>query len=98
MLFHVAAKHSYETCPGVQHGIESEELNTFSRWVEGNEDVKVLGVWGYNVSHTTYAVIEADDMQKITTLLRPVMGAGDVEVLPVMDGVLQRKERGFWGS
>ena len=46
MLFHVAAKHSYKTCPGVQHGIDSEEVNTFSRWVEGNEAVKVLGVWG----------------------------------------------------
>ena len=29
MLFHVAAKHSYKTCPGVQHGTDSEELNTF---------------------------------------------------------------------
>ena len=98
MLFHVTAKHNNKTCHGIQHGDESDETNAFSKWIEGNEDVEVLGVWGYNVSHTIYSVIEAEDMQIVTNLLRPHMAAGDVEVLPVMDSIAARKTRGHWGS
>jgi len=50
MLFHVTSKHSYETCPAVQHGTQSDEVRDLSSWVEGNEDVKIIGAWGYNVA------------------------------------------------
>ncbi len=98
MLFHVIAKHSYETCPGVQHGPESAEVKEMTQWMEGNDDVKIVGVWGYNVSHTVFAVVEANDMQKITAILRPQMARGNVEVLPVTDAIAVRKERGHWGK
>ena len=98
MLFHVVAKHNYENCPGVHHGPESDEVNQMSKWFEGNESVKVLGVWPYNVSHTTYAVLESLDMQSVTNLLRPQMSFGDVQVLPVVDGIDMRKARGHWGK
>jgi len=62
MLFHVTAKHSYKTCSGIRHGVESDETKAFSKWMEWNEDVEGLGVWGYNVSHSVYSVIEAEDM------------------------------------
>ena len=98
MLFHITAKHSYETCPGVQHGIQSDEVRDSTAWLEGNEDVKIIGAWAYGVAHTFFAVLEADDMQKITALLRPQMAIGNVEVLPVMDNIAVRKERGHWSS
>ena len=50
------------------------------------------------VSHTTYAVLESLDMQSVTNLLRPQMSFGDVQVLPVEDGIDMRKERGHWGK
>ena len=43
MLFHVIAKHDYETCPGVLYGPESDEVNELTKWVEGDENVNVLG-------------------------------------------------------
>ena len=98
MLFHVVAKHNYENCPGVHHGPESDEVNELTKWIEGDENVNVLGVWAYNVSHTTYAVLEASDMKDVTALMRPQMGKGDIQVLPVMDGIAMRKERGHWGK
>jgi len=98
MLFHVTSKHSYETCPAVQHGTQSDEVRDLSSWVEGNEDVKIIGAWGYSVAHTAFAVLEADDMQKITALLLPLMAVGDVQVVPVMDSIVVRKERGHWSK
>ena len=82
MLFHVTASHDHETCPGRDGGPDSEAVINYQKWMEGNDEVKVLGVWGYNVSHTLFGVIEADDMQAITSLLRPQMHTGNVEVLP----------------
>ena len=94
MLFHITAKHSYETCPAIQHGLDSDETVVSQRWMEGDENVKVLGVWGYQVSDTVYAVLEATDMQSITSLLRPQMGRGDIQVLPVNDNIAMRKDMG----
>ena len=98
MLFHITAKHSYETCPAIQHGLDSDETVVSQRWMEGDENVKVLGVWGYQLSHTAYAVLESDDMQSVTTLLRPQMGRGNIEIVPVMDNIAMRKEKGQWGK
>ncbi len=66
--------------------------------MEGNDDVKVLGVYGYNVSHTIFGIIEAEDIQAVTSILRPQMYAGDVEVVPVMDSIAIRKSSGNWGK
>ena len=82
----------------MQHGLDREETVVSQRWMEGDENVKVLGVWGYQVSHTVYAVLEATDMQSITSLLRPQMGRGDIQVLPVNDNIAMRKEMGNWGK
>lgn len=98
MLFHITSQHDHETCPGKNGGPDSEAVINFQKWMEGNEDVKVLGVWGYNVSHKLFAVIEADHMQAVTNLLRPQMQAGSVDVLPVMDSIEVRKNSGNWGK
>ena len=98
MLFHITAKHSYETCPAIQHGLDSDETVVSQRWMQGDDNVIVLGVRCYHVSHTVYAVLEATDMQSITSLLRPQMGRGDIQVLPVNDNIAMRKEMGNWGK
>jgi len=43
MPFHITAKHSYETCPGIQHGTQSDEVRDLTAWLEGNQDVKIIG-------------------------------------------------------
>ena len=98
MLFHITAKHDHETCPGKDSGPNGPAAVEFQRWMEGNDDVKVLGVYGYNVSHKIFGIVESEDMQAVTNLLRPQMFAGDVEVLPVMDSIAVRKSSGNWGK
>ena len=69
-----------------------------SNWIEGNDEVKVLGVWGHQPSHMGFAIIEADDFAAVTALLRQPMLAGKTQVLPVNDNIVLRKQRGQWGT
>ena len=101
MLFHVPAQHSWETCRGRQRGQSSEDIfppSEVNRWVEGNDDVKVIIAGGYNSAHRLYALVEADDYNSVIQLFRPLMWVGDVEVLPVNDMIARRKEAGDWGK
>jgi len=60
--------------------------------------VKVLGQWGHQPSHKSFAIIEASDFAAVTALLRGLMLIGKTEVLPVTDGIAARKARGWWES
>ena len=54
MLFHVTAKHSWESCVGrmMAEGIVSQDAGfEGEKWVEGNDDVKVLVAGGYQSAH-----------------------------------------------
>ncbi len=101
MLFHVTAQHSWESCigrmmaegsVGREVGIEGE------RWVEGNDDVKVIAAGGYQAAHRYYAVVEADDYNSVVLLFNGLMWRGDVEILPVNDMIARRKDAGNWGK
>ncbi|MDP6497503.1 MAG: hypothetical protein QF925_06685 [Dehalococcoidia bacterium] len=101
MLFHVTAQHSWESCVGRmmaegsvgrEAGIEGE------RWVEGNDDVKVVAAGGYQAAHRYYAVVEADDYNSVVLLFNGSMWRGDVEILPVNDMIARRKASGNWGK
>ena len=46
MLFHVTTAHDHMTCPAREGGVESDAAREFQKWIEGNDEVKVLGVWG----------------------------------------------------
>ena len=104
MLFHVTATHYWESCIGrmmvkgtVSHqvGIEGE------RWVEGNDDVKVLCAWEYQSSHRCYALVEAAEYDSVVQLFNPrvrLMWVGDVDILPVNDMISRRKDSGDWGN
>ena len=98
MLFHVTAEHDHMTCPGREGGIGSDEVRQALKWIEGNDDVKVLGQWSHQPIHKSFAIIEASDFAAVSALLRGQMLIGRTEVLPVTDGIAGRKARGHWGT
>ena len=98
MLFHVTAEHDHMTCPGREGGMGADAVREAQKWIEGNDDVKVLGVWAHQPSHKSWAILESDDFEAVSLLLRPQMLIGKVEVMPVNDNITMRKNRGHWGS
>ena len=50
MLFHVTAKHSYETCPAIQHGFDSDEAVVSQRGRRKREGIGSLGLSGFTHS------------------------------------------------
>ena len=98
MLFHVTAEHDHMTCPGREGGVGSDEVKEFQKWMEGNDEVKVLGQWSHQPSHKSFAIIEASDFAAVTALLSGKMPIGKTEVLPANDGIAVRKARGHWES
>ena len=101
MLFHVTAQHSWETCrgrlraEGAPNALPPSEV---SRWVEGNDDVKVLVAGGYQSAHRHYAFVEAEEYGSVVRLFNLEMWVGDVEILPMNDMVARRKAEGDWGK
>ena len=96
MLFHVTAEHDHMTCPAREGGRDSDKVKQALKWIEGNEDVTVLGVYGHQPSHISWVILEADDFNAVTNLLQGQMLMGKVEVMPVNDQIAQRKARGWW--
>ncbi len=43
MLFHVTNEHDYLACPARAREPWSDEVRESQKWLEGNEEVKVLG-------------------------------------------------------
>ena len=101
MLFHVTAQHSWETCRGRKRAESSEDIyppSEVSRWVEGNDDVKVLAAGGYQSAHRYYAFVEAEEYNSVVQLFLPEMYVGEVEILPMYDMITRRKDAGDWGK
>ena len=96
MLFHVIAKHNWETCEG--HATNPSPMSERTRRVEGNDEIKVLGGWVNHPTHTFFAVVEASDYESLRTFFRPASLKGEVEILPVGDQIANRKDLGLWGS
>ena len=44
ILFHVTTAHDHMTCPAREGGVGSDTVREFQKWIEGNDEVKVLGV------------------------------------------------------
>ena len=55
MLFHVKAQHSWETCEG--NAEDPSPMVERNRWVEGTDDVKVIGAWSCTPEHAAFAVV-----------------------------------------
>ncbi len=76
----------------------ADAVREAQKWIDGNVDVKVLGVWARQASHKSWAIIEASDFAAVSTLLREQMLIGKTEVMPVDDSIAMRKQRGHWAS
>ena len=101
MLFHVTAKHSWETCRGRQRSESSENIfppSEVNQWIEGNDKVKVLLAGGHQTAHKFFAFVEADDYLAVQEIMRPLIHVGNVDVLPVNDMITIRKNAGDWGK
>jgi len=95
ILFYVSPEHDHMTCPARTSGTGSDEERRFQKWIEGNDEVRVLGVWGHQPSHKVFAIIEASDFAAVSALLcEPML----TEVLRVNDDIAMRKEQGHWES
>lgn len=101
MLFHVMAQHNWETCEGrleAEGNPKAVSRAERTRWVEGNDKVKVLGAWGYQTEHTLYALIESDDYLAVQQLFSQLVWRGSVQVRPVRDEIAVRTDAGDWGK
>ena len=98
MLFHVTAEHDHMTCPARAGGRDLDEVRQALKWIEGNDDVKVLEVWISGPLHRVFTLLEANDFDAVSALLRDQMLIGKAEVLPVSDARARRKQGGHWGT
>jgi hypothetical protein len=78
MLFHIKQSHAPTDCPYGKGGSRS----LFDADAKG---VKIHGYWLAFPQHTTYLVVETDDIANLQALLRPGSGVTTSEITPVSD-------------
>ena len=78
MLFHVTQSHAPRDCPYGKGG-------STSLFDGDSKDVKVLGYWLSFPQHTTYLVVETDDIAHLHAFLRPGAGVTTCDITPVSD-------------
>jgi hypothetical protein len=78
MLFHIKQSHTPADCPYGKGG----STTLFDRNAQG---VTVHGYWLAFPQHTTYFVVETDDVANLQAFLRPGTGVCTAEITPVSD-------------
>ena len=78
MLFHVKQSHTPQDCPYGRGGSKS-------LFDEGYPDVKIRGYWLAFPQHTTFLVVETDDVRHLHEFLKPGAGVTTSEITPVSD-------------
>ncbi len=78
MLFHVKQSHEPRDCPYGKGGSRS----LFDAEARG---IKLHGYWLAFPQHTTFLVVEADDIGALQGFLKPGVNVCTVEVTPVSD-------------
>ncbi|HZB75495.1 MAG TPA: DUF3303 family protein [Solirubrobacteraceae bacterium] len=78
MLFHIKQTHAPEHCPYGKGG-------STSLFDGESKDVTIHGYWLSFPQHTTYLVVEADDIVHLHAFLRPGAGVTTCEITPVSD-------------
>jgi hypothetical protein len=78
MLFHITQSHAPQDCPYGRGGSRS-------LFDGDSKDVKILGYWLAFPQHTTYLVVEADDILHLHEFLKPGAGVTTCEITPVSD-------------
>ena len=76
MLFHIKQMHAPEDCPYGRGG-------STSLFDGESKDVKVHGYWLAFPQHTTYLVVETEDVVHLQTFLKPGAGVTTCEITPV---------------
>ena len=78
MLFHITQSHAPQDCPYGKGGSRS--------LFDGeSKDVKIHGVWLAFPQHTTYLVVETDDIAHLQAFLLPGAGVTTSPITPVSD-------------
>ena len=78
MLFHIKQTHEPRDCPYGKGGSRS--------LFDGeSKDVKIHGYWLAFPQHTTYLVVETDDIVHLQKFLQPGAGVTVAEITPVSD-------------
>ena len=78
MLFHIKQSHAPADCPYGKGGSTS--------LFDGNsKDVKIHGYWLGFPQHTTYLVVETDDIVALHEFLKPGASVTKCEITPVSD-------------
>ena len=78
MLFHIKQSHAPADCPYGRGG-------STSLFDGDSERVKVHGYWLAFPQHTTYLVVETDDILHLQEFLLPGAGVTTCEMTPVSD-------------
>ena len=76
MLFHIKQTHAPADCPYGKGG-------STSLFDGQSKDVKVHGYWLAFPQHTTYLVVETDDVSRLQDFLKPGAGRTVSEITPV---------------
>ncbi|MFL5756705.1 MAG: DUF3303 family protein [Chloroflexota bacterium] len=78
MVFHIKQWHAPADCPYGKGGPQS----LFDASAAG---VTVRGTWFVFSQHTSYLIVEADDIMSVHAFLKPGMPVSNVEITPVTD-------------
>jgi hypothetical protein len=78
MLFHITQTHAPKDCPYGKGGSKS-------LFDADSKDVRIVGYWLAFPQHTTYLVVETDDIAKLQVFLAPGVGVTTCEITPVSD-------------
>jgi hypothetical protein len=78
MLFHIKQSHEPKDCPFGKGGSRS----LFDR---DSKDVTIHGYWLAFPEHTTYLVVETDDIVHLQKFLQPGAAVTTCEITPVSD-------------
>jgi hypothetical protein len=78
MLFHIKQSHTPQDCPYGKGGSRS-------LFDGDSKDVKILGYWLAFPQHTTYLVVETDEIAHLQAFLLPGASVTTCEITPVSD-------------
>ena len=78
MLFHIQQTHQPADCPYGKGGSRS-------LFDAASKDVRIVGNWLAFPQHTTYLVVETDDVAKLQAFLKPGTGVTTSTITPVSD-------------
>jgi len=78
MLFHIKQSHEPKDCPYGKGGSKS-------LFDEGYQGVNVVGYWLAFPEHTTFLVVETDDVGHLNEFLKPGAGITTAVITPVTD-------------